>query len=165
MSPRLAIVFGLLSAAVGVAIVLAGIGVMQVAPAADVQGSPWVVVCAGLMFVFLGAAVIVGFAVAGGSGPDGDLPSGTPFSVRVVQYLLGLGIVGSLAAIFTWVAFGPGERHFSSTVVLPFMARGAAASGETSGRVTFGIAAVLIWLFFATFGFLGARRLFGAARK
>ena len=163
MSPRLAIVFGLLSAAVGVVIVLAGIGVLPVAAAPDVQGSPWVVVCAGLMFVFLGAAVIVGFAVAGGA--DGDLPAGTPFSVRLIQYLLGLGIVGSLAAIFTWIAFGPGERHFSSTVVLPFMARGAAASGETSGRVTFGIAAVLIWLFFATFGFLGARRLFGAARK
>ena len=54
MSPRLAIVFGLLSAAVGVVIVLAGIGVLPVAAAPDVQGSPWVVACAGLMFVFLG---------------------------------------------------------------------------------------------------------------
>jgi len=36
------------------------------------------------MFVFVGAAVIVGFAVAGGSGPDGDLPAGTPFTVRLI---------------------------------------------------------------------------------
>jgi hypothetical protein len=164
MSPRLAIVLGLLCAAVGVVIILAGVGVLPLAPAPDVQRSPWVVVCAGLMFVFVGAALIVGFAVAGGSGPDGDLPAGTPFGVRLLQYLLGLGIVGSLTAIFTWIAFGPGERHFSSTVVLPFMTRGV-ASGETSGRVVFGIAAVLIWLFLVTFGFVGARRLFRDARK
>jgi len=164
MSPRQAIAFGLLCAAVGVVIILAGVGVLPLAPAPDVQGSPWVVVCAGLMFVFAGAALIVGFAVAGGTGPDGDLPTGTPFGVRLIQYLLGLGTVGSLTAIFTWVAFGPGERHFSSTVVLPFMARGV-ASGETSGRVVFGIAAVLIWLFLVSFGFIGARRLFRDARK
>ena len=163
MSLRLAIVFGLFSAVVGVAIVLAGMRVLPVAPAPDLQGSPWVVVCAGLIFVFLGAAMIVGFAVVGGA--NGDLPPGTPFGVRVIQYFLGLGIIGSLAAIFTWVAFGPGERQFSSTLVLPFMTHGAAASGETSGRVVFGIAAVLIWLFFATFGFLGARHLFRAAPK
>jgi hypothetical protein len=92
------------------------------------------------------------------------LPAGTPFGVRLLQYLLGLGIAGSLTAIFTWIAFGPGERHFSSTVVLPFMTHDG-ASGETSGRVVFGIAAVLIWLFLVSFGFIGARRLVRAARK
>jgi hypothetical protein len=52
--------------------------------------------------------MIVGYAVAGGVGPDGDLPAGTPRRVRVTQYLLGLGIVSALGAVATWVAFGPG---------------------------------------------------------
>ena len=164
MSPRVAVVAGLLCAAFGTVIILAGLGVLPLKAAPDVQGSPWVVVCAGLMFAFLGAALIVGFAVAGGSGPDGDLPAGTPFSVRSVQYFLGLSIAGCLTAIFSWVAFGPGERHFSTTLVLPFMARGG-ASGETSGRVVFGIAAGLLWLFVVSLGIIGARRLLRDARK
>src|SRR5438046_91633 len=108
LSPRGAVAVGLICAALGVVIILGGLGVLPLRPAPDVAGSPWVLVCAGLAFVLAGGAVIVGFAVAGGSGPDGDLPPGTPFSVRLTQYFLGLGTLGSMTAVVTWIAFGPG---------------------------------------------------------
>lgn len=164
LSPRGAVVVGLICAALGGVIVLGGLGVVPLTPAADGPAPPWVLVCAGLAFVLAGAAVIVGFAVAGGAGPDGDLPAGTPFSVRLIQYFLGLGIAGCMTAVVTWIAFGPGERHFSTNVVLPFMVHRGPGS-DTSGRVVFGIGAVLMWIFLLTAGVSGARRLFRAARK
>jgi hypothetical protein len=164
LSPRGAVVVGLVCAALGGVIILGALGVLPLRPAPDVADSPWLLACAGLMFVFVGAAVIVGFAVAGGSGPDGDLPVGTLFCVRLIQYLLGLGAVGSMTAVFTWIAFGPGERRFSTTVVLPFMVH-RGASDDTSGRVVFGIGAVLLWIFLLSVGVSGARRLFRDARK
>ncbi len=50
--------------------------------------------------------------------------------------------MGSMA---TWIAFGRGERHFSETVVLPFVAFGS-GGGELTGRIAFGIAALAIWV-------------------
>jgi hypothetical protein len=164
LSPRGAVAVGLICAALGVVIILGGLGVLRLRPAPDVADSPWVLVCAGLAFVFAGGAVIVGFAVAGGTGPDGDLPSGTPFTVRLTQYFLGLGTVGSMTAVFTWIAFGPGERNFSTTVALPVIVH-RGSSDDTSGRVMFGIGAVLMWIFLLTFGVSGARRLVREARK
>jgi hypothetical protein len=160
-SPRAAVVYGLVCAGFGVAIVLAGLGVL---PSKGAHAPPWVIVCAGLAFVLMGAALIVGFAVAPGRGPDGDMLPDTPFAVRVIQYLLGLSLVGLMTAICTWIAFGPGERHFSSSVSLPFIAR-RSASGETSGRVAFGIGAVLLWIFLVTAGVSGARSLIRDAQK
>jgi hypothetical protein len=126
LSPLWAVVLGLIFAAFGIVMILGGVGVLHLPPVEDGPTPPWVLGCVGLAFVFVGAAVIVGFAVTGGSGPDGELPAGTPFSVRLIQYFLGLGTVASLTAVFTWIAFGPGERHFSTTVVTPFTAhRGA----------------------------------------
>lgn len=161
-SPRAAVAYGLICAALGVAIVLAGLGVLP--SKGPPNAPPWLVVCAGLSFVLMGAALIVGFALAPGRSPDGDVLPGTPFAVRAIQYFLGLGLVGSMTAICTWIAFGPGERHFSSSVSLPFIAH-RGASGETSGRIMFGIAAVLCWIFLISGGVSGARRLFRDARK
>jgi hypothetical protein len=115
----------------------------------------WVVAAAGLMFALCGAAMIVGYAVAGGVGPDGDLPPGTSRRVRLIQYLLGLGIVGCMAAIATWIAVGPGPRAF--TVTLPFIGRGP--GDETVGRAIFGAGAVLLWVFLAVFVVVSGQRL------
>jgi hypothetical protein len=60
--------------------------------------------------------LLVGFAVAGGVGADGDLPSGTPLAVRAIQFLLEFLVVGFFEAISAWVAFEPGERHVSCTL-------------------------------------------------
>jgi hypothetical protein len=152
---------GLLFVAAGTAIVLAGMGIIPVKAADDVRDSPWVIVCTGLMFVFGGAALVVGWAVAGGTGPNGDLRPDTPFSVRVVQYLLGLGIAGMMTAVCTWIAVGPGQRHFSMVVALPFIAW-RPASNETVGRFAFGVAAALLWVAFIGLGMAGAQSLIRA---
>jgi hypothetical protein len=50
---------------------------------------------------------------AGGAIANGDLPPGTPRSVRIVQSALGLGIAALPASIASWIAFGAGPRHFT----------------------------------------------------
>ena len=98
---------GLAVSAMGALIVLLAVGVIPGGDA-SLEAPRWVVAAAGLSFVLAGAAIIVGYAVAGGAAPDGDLPPGTPRWLRVTQSLLGLGIIVSLAAVGTWVAFGIG---------------------------------------------------------
>jgi hypothetical protein len=68
--------------------------------------------------------------------------------------MLCLSIVGSFAAIGLWIAFGPGERHFSSNV--PFL---TGHTNEMAGRVVFGFGAVLSCLAFVAFLVSGTRRL------
>lgn len=145
---------GLIFIAAGTFIVLLSVGVV---PGAEqsLEAPPWVAACAGLMFALCGGAIIVGYAVAGGAGPDGDLPPGTPRWVRATQYLLGLGIIGGLAAIATWIAFGPGPRTF--TVTIPFVGRGPGE--EIVGRVVFGAGAVLMWVFLFVFLVVSVQRL------
>ena len=161
LSPRAAILWGLVCVAAGCAPILIGLGVV---PGELTPGTPgWVGVAAGLAFVCAGAAVIVGYAVAGGVGPDGDLPAGTPFAVRLTQNLLGFCIVGLLEAIVVWIAFGPGERHFSSTFSWPFGVTSAAAS-EREGRIVFGAGAVAIGIFWVVLTIISARRLLQASK-
>jgi hypothetical protein len=132
------VVAGLCAAGIGALItVLTALGAI---PAAQ-NGTPrWVVACAGVMFILIGAALIVGHALAGGAGDDGDLPAGTPVRTRLIQYVLGAGGIGCLAAIFGWIAFGSGPRDF--TITLPFLGM-RPAQGEIVGRTLFGIAAAL----------------------
>ena len=119
LSPGGAIAIGLLCGAIGTVVMLMALA------AGDGRMSdstpPWVLVCAGLVFVLAGLAMIVGYGIAGGVAPDGDLLPGTPFSVRLVQYLLGFGIIAMLASIASWVAFGGGSRHFTGSG--PFIRR------------------------------------------
>jgi len=152
LSPTAAVVLGLVVALMGCLVIGIAIGII---PADSTRDPRWIGVAAGLAFVLAGAAVIVGFAVAGGAAPDGDLPPGTPFGVRLTQYLLGLGIVGLLTAIAVSVAFGPGPRQFNVTG-LPFLGPKA---GETMGRVVFGFGAVLSAAFFVVLAVVSARRL------
>jgi hypothetical protein len=136
----------------GTLVVLMGLGVIGQPRPGDAP--PWVAVCAGLAFILCGLAVIVGYGVAGGVGADGDLPVDTPSSVRVVQYGLGVGIAAMLAVIATWVAFGPGPRDFHATGSL-----GSGPVNEWSGRIAFGIGAVLMWLFTGAVAIVSVRRL------
>ena len=110
-----------------------------------------------------GAAIINGYAIAGGAGPDGDLPPGTPFGVRLAQYLIGLGICGLLTAIAGWIAFGKGERHFSTTINLPFITRHGVGN-EWMGRAVFGLGAILVAVFGLVLSVVSVRRLRAARR-
>jgi hypothetical protein len=156
LSPRSSFAVGLLFIVCGLWPILVGFGWIH-APAAEPTPG-WVPVCAGLVFVMGGIAVILDFAIAGGVGPDGDFRPGTSTSVRVGNFMLGMTIVGLITAVFGWVAFGSGTRHFSSTVSLPFIA-GRWASGELSGRVAFGAATVLMAAAFIACGLAGIDRL------
>jgi hypothetical protein len=153
LSPRAAVAFGLFAALMGVLMI--GMA-LHVVPAHNPGNTPqWVGVAAGLAFVLAGAAIIVGYAVAGGAAQDGDLSPGTPFGVRLTQYLLGLSIVGLMTAIGAWVAFGPGRREFSISG-LPVLGPRA---GEVMGRVAFGVGTVLSAVVFVLFAVVSARRL------
>jgi hypothetical protein len=161
LTPRGAIVMGILFIAAGAFPVLISLGIVQGHPAPGVPS--WVGVAAGSMFILAGLAIINGYAVAGGTQPNGDLSAGAPFLARVVQYLLGVAIIGLMFAVFAWVSFGPGERHFSSSVSVPGLSL-SGHSSERSGRIAFGIATVLIGSFFALATVCGAKRLWRGRR-
>jgi len=107
-------------------------------------GAYWTlgVVAAGGVFILAGFAIINGYAVAGGSQADGNLSADAPFIARVTQYLLGLAIVGLLFAVFAWISFGSGERHFSSSISIPGLST-SGQSSERSGRIAFGLATAM----------------------
>jgi len=147
---------GLLFAGFGVLPILGSLGIVPLRNELGVPG--WVGVCTGLLFVLAGAGIINGYAVAGGAGADGDLPRGTPFAVRLIQYLLGLGVAGLLTTIIGWVAFGPGERRFSISLYVPFLAE-RWAGDDTFGRLAFGIGAALMFAIFVALAIVGAKRL------
>ena len=162
LTPRGAIIMGVLCIAAGLFPLLVAVGILHGRLAPGVPS--WVGVAAGSMFILAGLAIINGYAVGGGAQPNGDLSSGAPFVVRVVQYLLGVAIVGLMFAVFAWVSFGPGERHFSSSMSIPgFSSTGR--SSERSGRIAFGIATVLMGLFFAFATLSGAKRLWLYRRR
>jgi hypothetical protein len=134
MTPRGAIAFGALFALVGAAIVAASLW----APDEKFHAPRWVVGAAGGSFLFFGSWIAVVYATGYDPGRgDETLP---PPLVQLAFFLPGLTL---FALPFHWIAFGPGERSFSGSLSLPFVAI-SHRSGETSGRAMFAIGAVLI---------------------
>ncbi len=131
MSRRNAVLMGLASIAAGLYPLAIGLGFAS-PQSGSVLAPLWVVAVAGACFVFIGTALAV---------PQDD--------VRLRGLLLGL-MVTALAIVFDWVAFGPGERQFSGGIAFAGSSMHAPSS-EMSGRVAFGIAAVLLDAF-AVFG-------------
>ena len=132
--------WGLFAIALGGLILLAVAGVL---PSKGEQAPAWVVACAAAIFVLAGGLLVLR-SFMGGDMNDRELPRDAPFWLRTIYYVAGLGIVAALATVGTWVAFGPGERAFSSSI--PFLGSGPA--NPWVGRAAFGIGAVLAWLFF-----------------
>jgi hypothetical protein len=79
--------------------------------------------------------------------------------MRMGQYLIGVAIFASLAAIGSWIAFGPGERAFSGSIGFV-----AGDVGAIVGRIVFGTGAVIAWLGAIAFAVSGTRNLLGRAR-
>jgi hypothetical protein len=156
LSRRGAFIFGLLFIACGMMPILMSTGILR---STATPGTPlWVGFCAGLLFVFGGVAIVVDYGVADGVGPDGDFKPGTPFMIRVANYVLGLLIMGLPIAVFGWVAFGPGPRAFSSSLALPFISK-RWVSSELSGRLAFGAGTLVMVFMFIACGVVGLRRL------
>ena len=149
---KTAIACGLLALAMGLFIVLSAFGIIPSRGSTD--GERWIDVIAGMAFVFGGLAVVI--QTCARATPGGDLPSTAPIWVRATVRLLSLAIVVSLGAIGTWVAFGPGERKFSSSI--PFL---PAWLNEPIGRTVFGTGAILVWIILIVMAVVGARRLRG----
>lgn len=61
-----------------------------------------------------------------------------------VNDLLAALMIGCMAAISSWIAFAPGERHFGAGGSFGSVAVGG-SSGASLGRVAFGISAVMLW--------------------
>ena len=122
----------------GLMIVLMTFYVIHLDPA-DIHAPGWVLVASGMMFV------IAGLLIPASQNRSKEAPG------LWVQFL-GLMLMGCFAAVFSWVAFGPGEREFS-TSVNGFAVEG---SGESSGRAVFGFFAVLVdlWLVWGVYSLL-----------
>jgi hypothetical protein len=134
LSKNGSIATGLGIAAVGTAIVALAI----FGPADKFDAPRWVVGAVGGAFLFFGGWTAVVYALGfDPRRPDDTLPSP---GLQLLFFVPGMSL---FAAPFHWVAFGPGPRRFSTTFSLPFMAV-RSGSGETSGRLVFGIGAILV---------------------
>jgi len=122
---------------------------------------PWVLMCAGAAFMSAGLAIIVDYAIEKVAvQPDGDFVPGTPMGVRIFNLVIGGIIVGAMTAMFGWVAFGTGPRHFTTTIYFPFMpAPLRERSGEMSGRIIFGFGTILLAFMFVACTVVGIQRL------
>lgn len=150
LSPRAALVLGAICVGTGLLIVLMAADVVPTDPA-RFRAPRWVVSAGGLMFV------VAGVALATFSAPGAPEGAG---QTTWRSFLLGGTILGLMAAIVNWIAFGPGERRFGGTVAVPFVAVSGPAS-EWSGRAMFGIGAVLVDLFLIWMVARGLRALLG----
>jgi hypothetical protein len=159
-APKTTIALGVLTAAMGVFVILLALGVIP-SNAGSWHAPGWVGALAGLAFLFGGAAVVMQTAITGDRGPDGDLPATAPRWLRAIYYLMVLAIVGALAAVGSWVAFGPGERAFTATI--PFL--GERVAGQTQGRIAFGLGAVLAWIMLVVMARGACQRLFGTGNN
>ena len=134
MSHRAAIVLGALVAAVG-------LGVLALAfwgSGEKFHAPRWVIAACGGAFVFFGGWTAVVYAL--GYDPRRSEETLPPPLVQLAFFAPGLAM---FALPFHWVAFGPGPRAFSGSFSLPFVTV-SQRSGEMSGRILFGIGAVLI---------------------
>jgi hypothetical protein len=156
------IFWGLFAAAMG-AFIVAGASGLFGHQLHTTDGTPqWVGIFAGAIFLAGGLAVMLQSLPAAKPMPDGSLSPDAPRWVQGASLALALFIVGSFAAIFLWIAFGPGERHFSGGASFGGIHATGDFSGhanEMIGRVMFGAGAVLACVMFIAFLISGARRL------
>lgn len=134
MSRRTAIVLGAVVAAVGFGVLALSVW----APDEKFHAPRWVVAACGGAFVFFGGWTAVVYAL--GYDPRRSEETLPPPLVQLAFFAPGLAM---FALPFHWVAFGPGPRAFSGSFSLPFVMV-SQRSGEMSGRIMFGIGAVLI---------------------
>jgi hypothetical protein len=132
---RATLPYAALAAAIGLYFGLVGLAVLPI-PGSErnLHGPHWLIFCVGLAFFLAGCAMFI--QVIGHASETGDLPPGAPRWMRVAIALIGFTIFVCFGLMTSWVAFGPGERHFS----------GSFGSNATIGRAVFGFGAVVIWL-------------------
>lgn len=121
LTPRARLVFGLVAMAAGLAPMMFAIGLVAPRPG-SMRAPEWVVFLAGSTFFLAGWLIVL------------------PERWVKTRGFLGVVLLSAFAAVFDWISFGPGERHFSGGFSIgPLFSSGA--SDEVTGRVVFGIAA------------------------
>src|SRR4051812_45976445 len=91
LSPRQAILFGLLFIAMGMFPILIAMGVVH--PDGGGHTPMWVVFVAGMVFVLGGCSVIVTYGTGTPVDSNGNLDPNTPFAIRATQLALGLALI------------------------------------------------------------------------
>ncbi len=104
----------------------------------------WVVGLAGLAFVLAGALVLTPLLIGGFVPPDQNTDT-QKTAIKLVQQIWGCLFLTSFAAVPLWIGFGPGERIFSSSISF-FGLTTHGPGSESSGRILFGAAGILIGL-------------------
>jgi len=125
----------------GALVAAVGLGVLALAfwgSGEKFHAPRWVIAACGGAFVFFGGWTAVVYAL--GYDPRRSEETLPPPLVQLAFFAPGLAM---FALPFHWVAFGPGPRAFSGSFSLPFVTV-SQRSGEMSGRILFGIGAVLI---------------------
>jgi hypothetical protein len=149
---RRLLAIGIVVAAGGFYFMLVGVSLAPPPGHSDAPG--WVALCCGLAFFSAGAAVLVrGFL--GLSDKVQELPADTPMVFKTIYWLSGVVAAASLAGIGTWVAFGPGARHFAVSGLI------GGPIGDGLGRTMFGIGAILSWLIVVLLAHASAKKIFG----
>lgn len=124
-------------AAAGVYFILIGLDVLPV-PDGSAGAPTFVIVLAGLAFLFAGANVIVR-GRTGARDNESNLPAASATWATMPYRVFGIAIAGTLATIGTWIAIGSGPRQFTVSGPIP--------AGETLGRAIFGLGAVIAWIY------------------
>jgi hypothetical protein len=117
----------------GVFIFLMSIDIIHV-PEENFSAPRWLVAVVGLVFTLAGMMVIV----QGLSSRYGD------FLPKYVYNGLLLVFMVLFALPVHWVAFGSGERQFSSSVGMSNLSVTQSSTGEIEGRLVFGIGAIIM---------------------
>jgi hypothetical protein len=142
---KIYIAIGLLTAAIGTIPLWSVLGVLPSRPPAPGDAPAWLGAAAGLAFFLAGIVVIVkSFASADDS--SGELPATAPRALRALYDFLVMPIPLLLALMFSWVAFGPGDRHFTVSAGAGGTAIAMGAGNPITGRIAFGFCAVLAWI-------------------
>ena len=133
-------------AGLGLAFAIAGLyfmlGTGGVLPLPEAGGPAFVIFCAGAAFLFAGLTCMVR-AKAGMDDRQTDVPDDAALWLKLAYRVLGIGAMGALATIGTWIAIGSGPRSFAISGSFGEMQ----TSGQTLGRVVFGLGAVIVWIY------------------
>jgi len=157
--PKSNYLYAALAAATGIYFFLMGARLLPVPGGpSNLHGPHWLVLCVGVAFFLAGIAIAIE-TVGLANAATGALPAGAPRWLSVVQYLIGLTIFICFGLIASWVAFGPGERHFSGTLLFA-----DEATNTAIGRTVFGVGALIIWLATAAVLAFGIRKFFDDER-
>ena len=154
-SPWIFVGVGLLGIAIGTAIILSVTGVLPVQGRLQPGVTNWIVICAGIVFAGIGGVfVLTGFS---GTKIGSQVQARAPVLFRMLNFIVAVVALSSLATIASFAAFGPGPRPFTFT--FPFV--GEVLGAALIGRIFFGAMAFILWGVIAVLLWFGVRGVVG----